>query len=154
MNAVAQRALNQYATINAETSVAAASPQQLIVMLYEGAIRAIGAAKIAMTAGDNATKGIQLSKAIGIIDDGLKAALNVEAGGEIAASLAELYDYMSYKLMLANIRNEIELLDEVSRLLVELKSAWDTLVTNEVSTKAEPQPQPTTNRAAASYGKV
>lgn len=156
MNATAQRALSQYTAINNETGVAAASPEELIVMLYDGAVRSIGLAKIAMDKGDHSTKGQFISKAIGIIDDGLKAALNVEAGGEIAASLSELYDYMTYKLMLSNIRNEPELLDEVSRLLVDLKSAWDALAKTErvapVAVAAESAPA--MQRAAASYGKV
>ncbi|MEO8039122.1 MAG: flagellar export chaperone FliS [Betaproteobacteria bacterium] len=154
MNATIDRAMNSYAKVDVEVGVMSASPQALVVMLYDGAIKAIARARSEMLRKDFAAKGEQLSKAIGIIDEGLKAALDLKAGGEIAANLAALYDYMTRQLMLANIRNEVDALDEVSRLLRELKGAWESLISMQAGrAQAQGEAAPPT-RSAASYGKA
>ena len=79
MSASIQRALSSYSALEVETGVASASPQRLIIMLYDGALKSVFAAKAAMARGDVAGKGEALSKAISIIDEGLRAALNLEA---------------------------------------------------------------------------
>jgi flagellar protein FliS len=78
-----------------------------------------------MKAGQVAAKGQSISKAIEIIDNGLRASLDKEAGGSIAEQLDSLYEYMSSRLLVANLNNQPELLEEVRRLLHELKGAWD-----------------------------
>ena len=75
-------------------------------------------------AGDTARKGEAISKAINIITNGLKASLDQEAGGELAGKLGALYDYMSARLLYANLHNQPAVLDEISHLLAELKGAW------------------------------
>lgn len=114
-----------YARVGIETGVTAASPHQLIVMLFEGALLAVSTALQRMHAGDIAQRGQAISKAIAIIDNGLRASLDKDAGGEIAKSLDALYEYMSHRLVLANLKNQPEMLEEVYRLLSELKTAWD-----------------------------
>jgi flagellar secretion chaperone FliS len=127
MTALVERALSSYAALEVETGVASASPQRLIVMLYEGALKSVFAAKTAMLCRDLAGKGEALSKAISIIDQGLSPALNLEGGGEIAHNLMALYEYISMRLLHANVKNDIASLDEAARLLADLKSAWEAL---------------------------
>jgi flagellar protein FliS len=121
---------NAYAKVGLETGVTTASPHQLIVMLFEGALIAISTATQQMKAGDIAAKGQAISKAISIINSGLRASLNKEAGGEIGQNLDALYEYLSNRLLLANLNNDLEILAEVDRLLRELKGAWDAIGTS------------------------
>jgi len=120
----ARKAVDVYAQVGVETGVAAADPHKLILMLFDGTHAALVAARHAMTHNDIAAKGAALSKAIAIIDGGLKASLDVKAGGILAERLAALYDYMLNRLLAANLRNETALIDEVMRLLGELRGAW------------------------------
>jgi flagellar secretion chaperone FliS len=125
MFGTAQRAINAYTNVGIETGVEAADPHKLILMLYEGALLALTEAKRHMVERDIAAKGKALSKAIMIIEHGLKASLDVKAGGELGERLAALYDYMAERLLQANLHNRPELIDEVSRLLSELRGAWE-----------------------------
>lgn len=113
-----------YAQVSVESGVMGASPHQLIVMLFDGALSALLRARILMNQGNIAGKGLAISKAINIIDNGLKNGLNHEQGGEIADSLAALYDYMKRRLMQANLHNDVAALDEVSGLLENIAGAW------------------------------
>nr|WP_315591649.1 flagellar export chaperone FliS [uncultured Cupriavidus sp.] len=120
----ARQAINAYAQVGVHTGAMSASPHKLIVMLYDGARGAIARAKFCMEAGDIAGKGKAISKAIDIVDNGLRAVLDHTAGGDIAADLERLYEYMTRQLMLANLRNSAEMLGEVDGLLENLSSAW------------------------------
>ncbi|MGK2953728.1 MAG: flagellar export chaperone FliS [Thiobacillus sp.] len=113
-----------YAKVGLETGVVAASPHQLIVMLYEGAELAVRMAIKHMNEGDNGKKSAAVSKASNIIGEGLRAALDLQQGGEIAQRLDALYDYMNQRLMLTHVKNETAPLEEVLGLLQELHSAW------------------------------
>ena len=124
MNAMA--ALRQYQTVNTQAQVADASPHRLIQMLMEGGLSRLAQAKGAMLHGQGAQKGELISKAIGIIG-GLREGLDLNQGGEIAANLDRLYDYMVSRLVEANISNEPALLDEVAGLLRNVKTAWDAI---------------------------
>jgi flagellar protein FliS len=118
-------AIRTYHKVGVESGVAAADPHQLILMLYQGALLAIVNAKNGMLRKDIPVKGAAVSQAILIIDDGLKASLNKDVGGELAHNLAALYDYMTNRLLTANLKNDVAALDEVSRLLNDLKGAWE-----------------------------
>lgn len=122
-----QRGAGGYAKVSMETGVLAANPNKLIVMLYEGAITFCRSAIVHMQAADIENKGKMLSNAILIIDNGLRLSLDKKAGGEIANSLDDLYIYMSRQLMLANIRNDADMVQAVIKLLSELKSAWEAI---------------------------
>jgi len=154
MTTVIDRGASTYAKLDMETGVASATPQMLIVMLYDGALKAIASARVELLRKDHSAKGRQLSKAIGIIDEGLKPSLDLEAGGEIAENLAALYEYMTRQLMLANLHNDTMKLDEISGLLRELKGAWESLVNVQAAARAESSAQPPRGRASASYGKA
>lgn len=116
-------AVRAYANVGLETAVASAHPHRLIMMLFEGAVLAVARARGAMLTKDIAAKGQAISKAIQIIEEGLNASL-VETENKLAFNLRALYDYMSRKLLLASIKNDPGALDEVMRLLTELKEAW------------------------------
>lgn len=124
MNAMA--ALRQYQTVNTQAQVADASPHRLIQMLMEGGLSRLAQAKGAMQYGQSAQKGELISKAIGIIG-GLREGLDLSQGGEVAANLDQLYEYMVSRLIEANIGNDPALLDEVAGLLRNVKSAWDAI---------------------------
>lgn len=135
---------NAYAKVGLETGVIAASPHKLIVMLFEGAITSINNATAHMKTGDFAAKGRAITKAVLIIDEGMRASLDKKAGGEIAANLDSLYAYIIQCLMRGNLRNDQVLLDEALTLLTDLKSAWDA-----IGNAGAPQQQAAAPRAAA-----
>lgn len=116
-----------YAKVGTETGVFDASPHRLILMLFDGALAALGNARTQMQAGDLAGKGASISKAIAIIDDGLKASLDLSVGGQTAENLYALYEYMGHQLLLANLRNNPAIVEEVRGLLAELRTAWETI---------------------------
>ncbi|MRX08169.1 flagellar export chaperone FliS [Pseudoduganella sp. FT25W] len=122
-----QTGVNAYAKVGIETGVLAASPHKLIVMLFDGARVALNDALTGIRNGDIAFKGKSLSRAIMIIDSGLRAALDKKAGGEIAESLDALYEYMSNRLLLANVNSDPSIVEEVQRLLTELRDAWNAI---------------------------
>ncbi|MEN7530331.1 MULTISPECIES: flagellar export chaperone FliS [unclassified Cupriavidus] len=120
----ARQGINAYAQVGVQTGVMSASPHKLIVMLYDGARSAIAKAKFHLENNELEARGNAISKAINIIDNGLRAVLDHEAGGEISANLDSLYDYMTRRLMLANLHSDVEKLNEVDTLLENLSTAW------------------------------
>jgi len=92
----------------------------------EGVFSKIGAAKHCIMQSNIPGKGENISMAISIID-GLRVSLDKKRGGEIAENLDNLYDYMERRLFEANVKSDVAILDEVSGLLSEIKSAWDTI---------------------------
>lgn len=140
-----QFGVNAYAKVGVETGVSSASPHQLIVMLFDGAMKALGAAIVNMKANNIAAKGEAISKAILIIDSGLRASLDKKAGGSIAESLDSLYEYMGTRLLEANLKNDVAILEEVQRLLGDLRSAW-----NAIGTSPAVQPAQAARGAAVS----
>jgi flagellar secretion chaperone FliS len=117
-------AANAYANVGLESGVLAASPHQLIVMLYEGAELAVRMAIKHINEGDLMKKSAAITKASSIIGDGLRASLDLQQGGNIAQQLDALYDYMNKRLMLAHLNNQTAPLEEVLGLLRELHGAW------------------------------
>nr|WP_315221619.1 flagellar export chaperone FliS [uncultured Duganella sp.] len=126
--------VHAYAKVGMETGVVAASPHKLIVMLFDGALVALNAALGGIRSGNIAEKGKSISKAIMIIDSGLRAALDKKAGGEIAEGLDSLYEYMSGRLLTANINNDPAIVEEVQRLLIELRDAWNAIADTPAAT--------------------
>lgn len=125
-----QSGANAYAKVGMETGVIAANPHKLIIMLFEGAQIALNNALQQMQAGNIAGKGQAISKAIMIIENGLRASLDKSVGGEIAINLDALYEYMSSRLLLANRNNQPEIIQEVQTLLNDIKSAWEAIAPN------------------------
>lgn len=117
-------ALSQYQKINAQTGIVDADPHRLIQLLLDGAIDRIAQARGALAAGSVAEMGEALGKAVGIIS-GLQGCLNREQGGEVAANLDRLYDYMTLRLMDVHRERSSAPLEEVGSLLGTLKNGWD-----------------------------
>lgn len=124
----AHRGAQAYAQVGLHTRVGSASPQRLITLLFEGAIAAIAKARHYLATGEREARGNAISKAIDIVQNGLMASLNHEAGGEISANLHDLYDYAVRQLLTANLRGDDEALRHTSELLTQLADAWRTSV--------------------------
>ena len=122
----AMTAMRQYQSVNTQAQAIEADPHRLIQMLFEGGLTRLAQARGAMEREQTALKGEQLSKAIGIVG-GLRQALDLEKGGEIAANLDRLYEYMTTRLMEANLKNDLAIVEEVSDLLREVKTGWDAI---------------------------
>lgn len=102
-----------------------ANPHQLICMLFEGAIEAIGRAQASLQTKDIEGKNQAVSKALRIIEEGLRASLDRRIGGEIAQNLDSLYDYMARRLLAASLRNDAAGIAEVGTLLSTIRTAWE-----------------------------
>ncbi len=124
MNAMS--AMRQYQTVNTQAQAVDASPHRLIQMLMEGGLTRIAQARGAMERQQTALKGEFIGKAIGIVG-GLREGLDLQKGGELAANLDSLYQYMLSRLLEANVKNDTVLLDEVAGLLRNVKSGWDVI---------------------------
>lgn len=119
-------AAGQYASVGTHTGVSEASPHRLIQMLLDGALDKIARARGAMQRSEYREKGHHITSA-GSIVLALRDSLDLEAGGELAANLDSLYEYMFRRLMEAHAGNDEAALDEVSSLLREIKTGWDAL---------------------------
>ena len=119
-------ALSEYASVSVTSGIEDATPHRLIQMLMEGALDKIATAKGHMLHENMSEKGRHISWAISIIS-GLQSSLDMETGGEVSANLDNLYDYMVRRLGVAGAQNDTAILDEVSSLLLEVKSAWDVI---------------------------
>lgn len=113
-----------YQQVGIESAVMSASPHQLVVMLFDGALSALVRARLFLEQDQMPQKGEALSKAINIIDNGLKAGLNREVGGDLPDNLASLYEYMVRRLLQANLRNDADAISEVEMLLTNIADAW------------------------------
>ncbi|MBB5185991.1 MULTISPECIES: flagellar export chaperone FliS [Zhongshania] len=126
MSYSAGRATQAYASVGAQSSVAAASPHRLIQLLMDGALDRLAVAKGHMQRKDVQPKIVAIDRIMSIVD-GLRMSLDHSVNAEMSENLENLYDYMNRRLLLANINNDEEALDEVSSLLKELKEAWDAI---------------------------
>lgn len=124
------RALRQYQKVNSHAQVSEASPHRLVQMLMEGALDRMAQAKGAMARGDIAQKGLLLGKAIDILI-GLRDGLNPEKTPDPAAlqQLDNLYAYMTTRLLEANQKSDVAMIDEVAGLMITLKEGWDGIAT-------------------------
>jgi len=153
----AATAIKAYTKVGVESGVNSADPHKLISMLYQGALLEIANAKNGIMRKDIPAKGKAISHAISIIDEGLNGCLDKEAGGDLAQNLASLYGYMSMRLITANLNNDLTVLDEVARLLNDLKSAWDSIRQTNTAPAAAPiaAPQPrVVSNVQQAYGRV
>jgi len=112
-----------YQSAAAHGGVAASDPHGLVVMLMDGALERIATARGCMQRGETAEKARLINRTVSIVGE-LRGSLDLAAGGQIAANLSELYDYMCRRLLTATSENRPELLDEVAHLLHEIRSAW------------------------------
>lgn len=114
-----------YNQVLISTSVDGATPHQLVSLLYRSIASEIAAARGAMARGEIAEKGRAISHAARMIEEGLRAPLDVQAGGKLALDLANLYQYLVHRLTLANLKNDDAVLAECAGLIDVLRDAWD-----------------------------
>jgi len=112
----------QYQQVSAHTAVMDADPHRLIQLLFEGALTRIAKAKGHIERNEIEERNETINAAIRIVG-GLQESLDMDAG-EIARNLDNLYDYMIRRLFESNSKNSNVMLDEVAKLLIEIKSAW------------------------------
>ena len=113
----AHYAMNAYSNTHAHSATADASPHKLIALLLTGAIDRVSQAQGAIERSDIAKRGELIGKAISIVS-------NLQ-GGEVARNLDALYDYMQRRLVIASRDADPAVLEEVAKLLGEIKAGWD-----------------------------
>ena len=124
-----------YQQVGVETRLSGASPHQLVAMLFDGWFEAVAQARGGMRSKDLVAKGQAIGRAVRIIDEGLRAGLDLQAGGTLARDLHDLYGYLTLRLTVANLRNDESALDECLRLMRPLQEAWASI------SHAEPIPR-------------
>jgi flagellar secretion chaperone FliS len=108
------------------TQVQSRTPLELVVMLYDGALQSLSGARDAIERGNIPARRDAISRALSIISE-LQSTLNLEEGGTVAASLDELYEFSSRRLLDAAMKNDVTPIDEVSRVFTTLRNAWQTI---------------------------
>ncbi len=126
MTTTAAEALSSYRQVGNTSHLESANPVELIQALFHGALDSLALARGHLERGEVALKGEQIGRAISIVE-GLRGALNDDAGS-ISTNLDRLYEYIGNRLLVANLENDGDALAEASRLLGELKGAWDAAV--------------------------
>src|SRR5690606_15933902 len=118
-----RQAASAYRGLELETSVSQADPHALICMLFDGVIGAVARARAALRVGETAARGEATTRALRLLDEGLKASLDPR-GGELSANLEALYEYMSHRLLSANSSGDDARYAEVAAMLEQLRDAW------------------------------
>lgn len=121
---VSMRSANAYRNVGLETSVAGANPHQLVSLLFDALQQSLLSAKGAILSGDIPAKGRAISRAVRILEEGLKAGLDADRGGNLAANLRSLYDFCIFSLSEANMRNDVAKVDEVIRVIHPVSDGW------------------------------
>jgi flagellar protein FliS len=121
---VSSRSASAYKRVGIETSVDNADPHKLVVLLFDALSQALGGARLAIQNGDVPAKCKHINHAIRIFEEGLIAPLNLQEGGELAANLDALYSYCVQRLIIANLKNEISIIEEVQRVMEPVSSGW------------------------------
>ena len=115
---------NAYRHVGIETGVSSASAHQLVAMLFDGVQDSIAQARGALQSKNNEVKGRAIARAVRIVDEGLRGALNTDAGGTLALDLRDLYNYITLRLTQANLNNDDQALAECAALIEPVRSAW------------------------------
>jgi flagellar protein FliS len=118
---------NAYSNVHVETGIQGADSHQLIAMLLDGALTAMAVAVSALERGDIPNKCKGISKAAAIIDEGLRGSLDLQAGGQVAATLRDLYSCVLLRLTRANLQNDAAMLRECIQLLSPMRDAWNSI---------------------------
>jgi len=118
---------NAYSQVHIETGVQDADPHQLVLLLLDGALNASTMARSAMERGDIQAKGRAIGRAVSIVEEGLRGMLDMSAGGQVAATLHDLYSCVLLRLTRANVDNDPAMLRDCAALLSPLREAWQTI---------------------------
>lgn len=119
------------------TQVHTTSKGELLLMLYDAAIKFMKQAKIKIDEKDYAAKGILISKAIEVISE-LTSSLNKEKGGELAENLSQLYIFCNTRLLQANLKMDTSKIDEVIKIIDGIASAYREIIPTEEAQAAVP----------------
>lgn len=119
-----------YTKVGRDIGAETASSHKLILMLFDGALVALGTASHSLDCGQKDAMSESLTRACNIIDQGLRDSIDPNAGGELATRLIALYSYMTERLQFANIKCDKVIIEEVSGLLRELRSAWEEIASD------------------------
>ena len=122
---VTARSASAYKRVGLETSVEGASPHRLVALLFDALLQSLSAARAAMARGDIQVKGREISRAVNILEEGLKAGLDNSPGNEIAVNLRAVYSYSISRLTMANLKNDDRMLVEVRDLIAPIADAWN-----------------------------
>ncbi len=128
---LARRKINAYQKESVKAQLAGANPYTIIQMLMQGFLERVAKGKGCIERGDLQGKAEHLSKASAILH-ALSESLDLDVGGEVAQNLASLYEYMLMRVTDASVEKTIEPLDEVMKLMLEIKSGWDAIPNSEV----------------------
>ncbi len=126
MNTGGSPATQQYQQIGTKSEVESASPHRLIQLMMERVLAKIAMARGYIDRENVSEKGAAIGVAISIID-GLRVSLNYKTDATLASNFDALYDYMTRRLLEANVKNDPKILVEVSDLMREIKEAWDAI---------------------------
>lgn len=118
--------MGAYRSVAAHGGAATEDPHRLIWMLMDGALDRIAKARGLIERGEKIEKAALLHRTVAIVDE-LKSSLDFSVGGEIALNLERLYAYMIQQLNRANLESRVDLLDEVAKLLRQIRDAWVSL---------------------------
>ena len=117
-----------YQHVHIESQVqGSATPHRLVSMLFDGYFEAIAQAKGALATKNIEAKCKAISKAIAIVEEGLRASLDLRSGGKVAQDLNDLYSYVAQRLTYANLKNDVAALDECAKLLKPVQDAWNAI---------------------------
>ena len=126
-----------YRQVGISTSISNASSHRLVAMLYDGLLESLAEARGAIRNRDVEAKCRALTRAGRIVEEGLKAGLNLEAGGSMGRGLNELYTYISNRVLHANLRSDVAAVEECCKLVEPLRDAWNQIGA-QVGTHAQP----------------
>lgn len=121
-----QRASAMYNRVGVETDVMTASPHRLVTLLLDGAFDSMTQAVGAIRTGNVEAKNRSLSRAVRILDEGLKAALDLNSG-ELALDLRDLYAYICMRLTHANLHSDAVAVEDSMKLLQPIREAWGSI---------------------------
>lgn len=125
-----------YQTVKVDTGVAGASPHRLVELLFEEFIVCCSHARGALRSADIPAKGRAIARAVRIVEEGLRAGLNLQQGGALAHDLNELYTYVTLRLTYANLHNDERAISECTTLMKPLHDAWSAIAPQVAATPA------------------
>lgn len=117
-------ASNFYRQTGVQTGMEAASPHRLVAMLFDGLMEAMAQARGAIASGNVELKCRAIGRAVRIVDEGLKSALDLNQGGNLAADLSDLYGYVIHRLTEANLHSDVDALEDCKKVIEPLREAW------------------------------
>jgi len=163
MNRSYLKGMSAYRDVDIQTRTVQRDQFELVVLMFEGVLESVMRAKGAIQQSDTSTKIAEITRAVRILQEGLRTSLDLDNGGELAANLANLYDYCVMRLTQANASSSVEALEEVAALLKPVAEAWKQMrsgaqaiseeATSSInSAPATPKVPPAARRVGSLYG--